>query len=112
MRRGGRSKAEYFVALLGTPFDYAIDLLHAHPSNDRARLCCENSLYMKGLLLRSSRELSNKIKASGDNALLEDYEQLMKYREELSYRENLGKIGNALVVSQLKNKIDKLDKDR
>ena len=105
------SQREYFVALLGMPFDYAIDLLHAHPSNDLARLCFENSLYMKGLLLRSSRELSNKIKASGDNALLEAYEQLMKYREELSYRENLGKIGNALVVSQLKNKIDKLDKE-
>lgn len=105
------SQREYFVALLGMPFDYAIDLLHAHPSNDLARLCFENSLYMKGLLLRSNRELSTKIKASGDEALLKDYEQLMKYREELSYRENLGKIGNALVVSQLKNKIDKLDKE-
>ena len=104
------SQREYFVALLGMPFDYAIDLLHDHPSADLARVCLDNSIFMKGLLLRSNRELSNKIKASGDQELVADYEKLLEYRKELSYRENLGKIGNAIVLAQLRRKIDDLDK--
>ena len=104
------SQREYFVALLGMPFDYAIDLLHDHPSADLARVCLDNSIYMKGLLLRSNRELSNKIKASGDQELVADYEKLLEYRKELSYRENLGKIGNAIALAQLRRRIDDLDK--
>ena len=104
------SQREYFVALLEMPFDYAIDLLHNHPSYKLASVCLENSLFMKGLLLRSNRELSNKIKSSGNQDLIADYNQLLEYRKELSYRENLGKIGNAIIVAQLKRKIDDLDK--
>ena len=104
------SQREYFVALLGMPFDYAIDLLQNHPSESLARVCLENSIFMKGLLLRSNRELSNKIKASGDQDLVAEYERLLEYRKELSYRENLGKIGNAVALAQLRRRIDDLDK--
>lgn len=104
------SQRDYFVSLLEMPFDYAIDLLYDHPSDVLAKLCFENSMYMKGLLLRSNRDLSNNIKASGDEVLLKDYQQLMEYRKEMSYRENLGKIGNAVTISQLQKKIDDLDK--
>lgn len=104
------SQREHFVNLLNDPFDYAANLLYDHPSEELASLCFENSIFMKGLLLRSSREIANKIKHSGDTFLVSMYNQLQDYRKELSYREGLGEIGNAIRIHQLRKDIDALDK--
>ena len=104
------SQREHFVNLLNGPFDYAANLLYDHPSEKLASLCFENSIFMKGLLLRSSREIANKIKHSGDTSLVSMYNQLQEYRKELSYREGLGEIGNAIRIHQLRKDIDALDK--
>lgn len=105
------SQREYFVELLDAPFDYALNLLAKAPSEELARLCLDNSLFMKGLLLRSNREVSNLIRNSGDQSLVEKYEELQEYRKELSYRENIDNIGNALAKNRLKRKINELDKE-
>lgn len=105
------SQREHFVDLLDGPFDYAANLLYSHPSDALASLCFENSVFMKGLLLRSNREIANKIQNSGDASLLAKYEQLLEYRKELSYREGLGNVGNAIRMSSLRDDIDALDKE-
>ncbi len=102
---------EHFVDLLDAPFDYASDLLYSHPSDALAELCFDNTVFMKGLLLRSNRELANRIGAIGDSLMLERYRTLQEYRKELSYREGLGKVGNAIRKAYLKNSIEKLDKE-
>ena len=104
------SQREHFVSLLSGPFDYAYDLLYNHPSNDLAALCFDNSIFMKGLLLRSNRELANKIRNSGDPSLTAMFEQLQEYRKELSYRENLDEVGNAIKIRILRKDIEDLDK--
>lgn len=105
------SQREHFVDLLDRPFDYAANLLYNHPSAALASLCFENSIFMKGLLLRSNREMANKIQNSGDASLLAKYEQLLEYRKELSYREGLGNVGNAIRMNNLRKDIDALDKE-
>lgn len=105
------SQREYFVNLLSGPFDYATDLLFTHPSDNLASLCFDNAIYMKGLLLRSSREIANKIQNIGDPNLTSKYEHLQECRKELSYREGLGKIGNSIKIASLKKEIDDIDKD-
>ncbi len=105
------SQREHFVDLLDGPFDYAANLLYNHSSDALASLCFENSIFMKGLLLRSNREIANKIQNSGDASLLAKYEQLLEFRKELSYREGLGNVGNAIRMSSLRKDIDALDKE-
>ena len=105
------SQREHFVILLEEPFGYAIDLLSSRPSNKLAELCFENEMYSKGLLLRSNREIANIIRNTDDAQLISKYEQLTDYRKELSYREGLGNIGNAIRISTLKKEIDALDKE-
>ncbi len=105
------SQREHFVDLLDGPFDYAACLLYNHPSNALASLCFDNSIFLKGLLLRSNRETANKIQNSGDASLLEKYKQLLEYRKELSYREGLGNVGNAIRMNSLRKEIDMLDKE-
>ena len=104
------SQREHFVNLLNGPFDYANNLLYNHPSDKLAILCFDNSIFIKGLLLRSSQELANKIRNSGDESLVEKFEQLQEYRKELSYRENLDEVGNAIRIRILRKDIDNLDK--
>lgn len=104
------SQREHFVNLLSSPFDYANNLLYNHPSSELATLCFDNSIFLKGLLLRSNRELANKIKNSGNPSLTAMFEQLQEYRKELSYRENLGEVGNAIKIRILRKDIEDLDK--
>lgn len=105
------SQREHFVELLDGPFDYALDLLHNHPSAELAEVCFDNTLFMKGLLLRSNREIANKIKNLGDANMLRKYESLQEFRKELSYREGLGNVGNVIRMASLRNDIEKLDKE-
>lgn len=104
------SQREHFVALLDEPFDYAANLLYNHPTESLAELCLENDMFMKGLLLRSSREVANSIKASGDEIMLALYDTLLVRRKELSYREGLGKVGNTIRMNNLRKEIEELDK--
>lgn len=105
------SQREHFVSLIDGPFDYANELLIEHPSSDLAELCLNNSIFIKGLLLRSSRELSNKISKLGNPDLVSKYNELQEYRKELSYREGLGNVGNAIRIASLKKDIERIDKE-
>ena len=104
------SQREHFVTLLDSPFDYAANLLYNHPSDELAALCFENSIYMKGLLLRSNREIANRIRNSGDLSMLSMFEHLIECKKELAYREGLGNVGNAIRKNSLRKEIEKLDK--
>lgn len=104
------AQREHFVNLLKEPFDYAADLLYDHPTDKLASLCFENSIFMKGLLLRSNREMANKIRSSSDSTLVEMFEQLQEYRKEFSYRESIGGLGGNIKKRELRKNIDSLDK--
>ena len=101
---------EYLVELLGGLFDYAASILYNNPNPRLARLCLDNSLYMKGLLLRSNRELSAKINKTHDEILIRQYQELIDYRKELLYLESRGTVANSFKVSILKNRINDIDK--
>ena len=104
------SQREHFVELLDKPFNYAADLLVDHPSENLASLCLDNTLFMKGLLLRSNRETANRIRNSGEESLLAMYDTLIVRRKELSYREGLGRVGNAIRMNSLRKEVEELDK--
>ncbi len=104
------SQREHFVELLDKPFNYAADLLVDHPSENLASLCLDNTLFMRGLLLRSNRETANRIRNSGEESLLAMYDTLIVRRKELSYREGLGRVGNAIRMNSLRKEVEELDK--
>ncbi len=101
---------EYLVELLGGLFDYAAKVLYDNPNPRLARLCLDNSLFMKGLLLRSNRELSAKIKETRDENHIRQYQELNDYRKELVYLESRGTMANSIRVSILKDRINDIEK--
>ena len=104
------SQREYLVELLGGLFDYAAKILYENPNPMLARLCMDNSLFMRGLLLRSNRELSAKINKTHDEKLIRQYQDLIDYRKELLYLESRGTVANSFRISILKNRINDIDK--
>lgn len=101
---------EHFVLLLTEPFDYAQQLLTRHPSDELAEICYENTIFMKGLLLRSNNAIQKAIHRSGDTELIDMYNELLGYKKEMTYRTGLHNVGNSLAIKSLEKKIYELDK--
>ena len=102
---------EHFVSMLKEPFEYAEDLLTRYPSEELAQICYDNTVFMKGLLLRSNRTLRNSIQNLGDPSLMDKYNELLEAYKELTYRSEIRNIGNTIVVRNLERKIYELDKE-
>ena len=101
------SQREIFAQILQGPFDYAKGLMLRHPSKTLAKLCLENEIFEKGLLLRATNAMRNAVSASKDSSIEAKYKQLVELKQELIEREALNDSG----IPSLEKKIEVLDKE-
>lgn len=102
---------EFFAKETDVPFNYATRFLISHPSTKMANLCFDNLAFKKGLLLRSSQAVRNRIARSGDAGLLASYDRLVSVKQELNVRQYLSGLGNSSMMEDLKKEADELDKE-
>ena len=101
---------EYFAEKLQLPFQYAEYALNTHPSDRLAKLCFENSLFQRGLLLRSNMAVRKAVSRSSDKKLVQLYDSLMDYRRELNIRNSSQRLLNTPKRVELERKISEMDK--
>lgn len=101
---------EYFAEKLQLPFLYAEYALNAHPSDKLAKLCFENSLFQRGLLLRSNMAVRNAVSHSSDKKLVQLYDSLIAYRRELIIRNSSQRLLNTPKRLELEKKVSEMDK--
>ena len=101
---------EYFAEKLQMPFSYAEYALNSHPSPNLAKLCFENSLFQRGLLLRSNMAVRNAVSRSSDKNLLLLYDSLTNFRRELMIRNSSQQLLNTAKRIELERKISEMDK--
>ena len=101
---------EYFAEKLRLPFLYAEYALNTHPSEKLARLCFENSLFQRGLLLRSNMAVRNAVSHSSDKKLVQLYDSLIAYRRELIIRNSSQRLLNTPKRLELEKKVSEMDK--
>lgn len=101
---------EYFAEKLQLPFLYAEYALNTHPSEKLAKLCFENSLFQRGLLLRSNMAVRNAVSHSTDKNLVQLYDSLMAYRRELIIRNSSQRLLNTPKRMELERKVSEMDK--
>ena len=102
---------EFYLQTLEEPFAYSEELLAAHPSPRLARVVAENTLFKKGLLLRSNRNQRLSILSQNNPQLVAKYEELISARKELNIIKNIDRPDQIVRRAILQNKIFDLDKD-
>ena len=106
----GEEQREYFSESLQTPFEYAKHFLINHPSPKMAKLVVENSLFQKGLLLRSNLAVRQAVSHSGDKNLAAIYDSLTSLRRELIVRTSSYSVFNVPRTIELRRLISSLDR--
>ena len=105
------SQQEYFAKKLEEPFSYALQMLGNNPSNeDLIKLCFENEVFKRGLLLRSDVLLKRALADSKDKTLLGEYDKYILLRRELMAREEISGPGNLARKMYLKSQISSIEK--
>ena len=102
---------EYYLRTLEEPFAYSEELLTEHPSPKLAKIVAENTLFKKGLLLRSNRNQRLSILSQDDPHLTAKYEDLISARKELNIIKNIDRPDQIVRRAILQNKIYNLDKE-
>ena len=102
---------EFYLQTLEEPFAYSEELLTAHPSPRLARIVAENTLFKKGLLLRSNRNQRLSILSQDDPQLVAKYEDLISARKELNIIKSIDRPDQIVRRAILQNKIYNLDKE-
>jgi len=102
---------EHYIKTIEEPFAYSEDLLTDHPSPRLAKLVATNTLFKKGLLLRSNRNQRNAILSQGDEGLIAMYDELVACRKEYNIIKNVDRPEQIIRKSFLEKRIFKLDKE-
>lgn len=102
---------EFYLRTLEEPFAYSEELLTGHPSPRLARIVAENTLFKKGLLLRSNRNQRLSILSQNDPQLVAQYEDLISARKELNIIKSIDRPDQIIRRAILQNKIYNLDKE-
>lgn len=106
------SQQEYFAKKLEEPFSYALQMLGDYPSNeDLIKLCFENEVFKRGLLLRSDALLKQALADTKDKTLLDEYDKYILFRRELMAREEISGPGNLARKMYLKSQISSMEKN-
>lgn len=105
------SQREFFLQQFLPIFTYTKSLLQRHPTERIAELVFENSIFLRGLLLRSEESMAIAIAAMNDRCIEETYHRYREASKELVARQYLSNIGNALVISQLEDEINQLEEE-
>ena len=90
-------------------FESSYSYAHAHPVNSMMAHAYDNTLFMKGLLLRTTNGIRDAVYSSGDKALMNQYEKLRTVRQTISTLQ-AKEPPNLHTISILENRADSLDK--
>lgn len=105
------TQQEYFVEMLDEPFSYALGMMADNLGNkDLIKLCFENEVFKRGLLMRTDALLRQALAESDDMSLLGDYDKYIEYKQELIAREVISGPGNGARKAYLKSQIRFLGK--
>ena len=106
----GEEQREYFSESLQMPFEYAKYVLIKHPSPRLSKLVFDNSIFQKGLLLRSNLAVRQAVSHSADKKMVVLYDSLTNLRRELIVRTSSYSILNAARNVELRRSIASLDR--
>lgn len=106
----GEEQREYFSESLQMPFEYAKYVLIKHPSPRLSKLVFDNSIFQKGLLLRSNLAVRQAVSHSADKKMVVLYDSLTNLRRELIVRTSSYSILNAARNIELRRSIASLDR--
>lgn len=105
------AQREYFIEQFTPIFSYASDALVEHPTDELAKICFENSIFLRGLLLRSETALANTISGMGNKELTDKYNRYVRLSQELVARQYISGPGNYFRKSQIEKEIADLESD-
>ena len=106
----GEEQREYFSGSLQMPFEYAKYILIKHPSSKMSKLVFDNSVFQKGLLLRSNLAVRQAVSHSDDKKVVALYDSLTNLRRELIARTSSYSILNVKRNIELRRSISSLDR--
>ena len=106
----GEEQREYFSGSLQMPFEYAKYILIKHPSSKMSKLVFDNSVFQKGLLLRSNLAVRQAVSHSDDKNIVALYDSLTNLRRELIARTSSYSILNVKRNIELRRSISSLDR--
>jgi len=90
-------------------FEVAYSLAYSHPTTSMTPLVYNNTLFTKGLLLRTATGIRDAIYTSGDADLIANFEQLGNIRQQINALQTKEK-PDLTWISALENRADSLDK--
>ena len=105
------AQREYFIEQFKPLFKYANGMLTIRPSEELAKVCFENNMFLRGLLLRSETALANSIAVMGNEALTEKYRKYIDLSRELVARQYVSGPGNYFRKSQIEKEIANLESE-
>jgi len=89
-------------------FEFTYSLSFFHPIPESNSLNYENTLFSKGLLLRTTNAVRDAIYSSGNQTLIAEFEELGSLRQQISTLKQNG--GNETYIKTLEDKAEALDK--
>jgi CHAT domain-containing protein/Flp pilus assembly protein TadD len=103
----GQQREAYWNANAST-FELSYSLSFYHPVPASNILNYDNALFSKGLLLRTTNAVRDSIYASGSQALIAQFEELGRIRQQISALRQSG--GNEAYIKSLETQAEALDK--
>jgi hypothetical protein len=105
------SQREFFIEQFQPMFKYANNVLESHPNTELAKVCFENNMFLRGLLLRSDASVSNAIHELHNKTLTNNYEKYIRLSKELTAREYISGPGNYVRKRQLSDSIHVIESE-
>ena len=90
-------------------FEQSYSYAHVNPANEIIAHTYDNSLFTKGLLMRTANGIRDAIYSSGDHDLIEKYEQLGSIRQTITTMQSKDR-PDLRMAGILENRADSLDK--
>jgi CHAT domain-containing protein len=103
----GRQRASYWDTM-AFDFEGSYSLSYFYPAAASNGLNYNNTLFSKGLLLRTSNAVRDSVYSSGDTALIGRYEELGRLRQQISALRQSG--GDRDYIQSLETRAEELDK--
>lgn len=105
------AQREYFIEQFKPLLSYANDLLPSKPFDELAKVCFENNMFLRGLLLRSENALANSISGMGNKELEDKFHKYVNLSQELVARQYISGPGNYFRKSQIEKEIASLESE-
>jgi len=104
------TQREQYWNTVSLNLNYYYPLLSAYPTPETQQLAYNEALFSKGLLLRSTNEIRNAIMSSGNQSLINQYEEIRTIRQQINALQSNPDNYNLDSIQTLETKADSLDK--